>query len=109
MPETSSRHVLGLATLIGVIVLLDQLFWRPLVVWSDRFKFEQSGAADAPTSRVMELLQGSALIEWMSAHDPGGRSAAGWIAHSDMRPPRRGDSRSLPPTGAVADGSPDGV
>jgi NitT/TauT family transport system permease protein len=63
-----SATLFGLGTLIGVIVLLDQFFWRPLVVWSDRFKFEQSGAADAPTSRVMELLQGSALVEWMSIH-----------------------------------------
>jgi NitT/TauT family transport system permease protein len=63
-----SATLFGLATLIGVIVLLDQFVWRPLVVWSDRFKFEQSGAADAPSSRVVELLQGSALIEWMSLH-----------------------------------------
>jgi NitT/TauT family transport system permease protein len=63
-----SATLFGLATLITVIVLLDQFFWRPLVVWSDRFKFEQSGSADAPTSRVVELLQGSALIDWMSLH-----------------------------------------
>ena len=64
----SVGHMFGLATLIGVIVLLDQLLWRPLVVWSDRFKFEQSGAADAPNSRVVEWIQGSALIEWLSLH-----------------------------------------
>ena len=52
-----SATLFGLATLIGVIVLLDQFLWRPLVVWSDRFKFEQSGSADAPTSRVVEWLQ----------------------------------------------------
>jgi NitT/TauT family transport system permease protein len=63
-----SATLFGLAMLIGVIVLLDQFLWRPLVVWSDRFKFEQSGAADAPSSRVVELLQGSALIEWMNLH-----------------------------------------
>jgi NitT/TauT family transport system permease protein len=63
-----SATLFGLATLIGVIVLLDQFLWRPLVVWSDRFKFEQSGSADAPTSRVVEWLQGSALIDWMSLH-----------------------------------------
>jgi NitT/TauT family transport system permease protein len=60
--------LLGLTTLIVVIVLLDQLFWRPLVVWSDRFKFEQSGSADTPTSRVTELLAGSALIDWLRLH-----------------------------------------
>ena len=63
-----SATLFGLATLIGVIVLLDQFLWRPLVVWSDRFKFEQSGSTDAPTSRVVEWLQGSALIDWMSLH-----------------------------------------
>jgi len=60
--------LLGLATLVAVIVLLDQLFWRPLVVWSDRFKFEQSGAENAPTSRVAELLAGSAFVDWTRLH-----------------------------------------
>ena len=55
----------GLLTLITVIVLLDQLLWRPLVAWSDRFKFEQTGSADAPTSPVLELLQGSSMINWL--------------------------------------------
>ena len=56
--------LLGLGVLITVIVLLDQLFWRPLVTWSDRFKFEQSGGAETPTSRITELLAGSAIVEW---------------------------------------------
>lgn len=60
--------LLGLGTLIVVIVLLDQLFWRPLVVWSDRFKFEQSTAGDTPTSRISELLASSALVEWFGTH-----------------------------------------
>jgi NitT/TauT family transport system permease protein len=30
----------GLATLIFMIVALDQLIWRPLMAWSDRFKLE---------------------------------------------------------------------
>lgn len=55
----------GLVTLITVIVLLDQLLWRPLVAWSDRFKFEQTGSADAPTSAVFEVLQGSTMITWI--------------------------------------------
>lgn len=55
--------VLGLLTLVAVIVLLDQLFWRPLVAWSDRFKIEQSGAGDVPRSAVLEILQGSQLLD----------------------------------------------
>ncbi len=59
---------LGLGTLIAVIVLLDQLVWRPLVVWSDRFKFEQSGGEAAETSLIAQLLSGSAVLEWLGTH-----------------------------------------
>ena len=58
--------VLGLTTLISVIVLLDQLLWRPLVAWSDRFKLEQSGG-EAPQSRLLNALGGSAMLEWVNA------------------------------------------
>jgi NitT/TauT family transport system permease protein len=53
--------LLGLGTLILVIVLLDQLLWRPLIAWADRFKLEQTGSAEAPTSWVLRLLRRSAL------------------------------------------------
>ena len=57
---------LGLGTLVFVIVMLDQLIWRPLVAWSDRFKIEQSGG-DAPESRLLDALRGSAMLEWVSS------------------------------------------
>jgi NitT/TauT family transport system permease protein len=60
--------LLGLATLITIIVLLDQLLWRPLVVWSDRFKFEQSSGEDVPTSPIVTVLADSALLRWMTEH-----------------------------------------
>ena len=31
--------------MIAVIVLLDQLIWRPVIAWSDKFKFEQVESA----------------------------------------------------------------
>ncbi|MBV9353959.1 MAG: ABC transporter permease subunit [Chloroflexi bacterium] len=57
---------LGLATLIVIIVLLDQFLWRPLVAWAVKFRFEQTESADAPTSWVLTALRRSALIEWWS-------------------------------------------
>jgi NitT/TauT family transport system permease protein len=57
--------VLGIGTLVVVIVLLDQLFWRPLVAWSDRFKLELSGG-DAPRSRLLDALRGSTMLAWVS-------------------------------------------
>ncbi len=46
----------AIATMVVVILLVDQLFWRPLVAWSDRFRLEQSSSGDAPQSWVFDLL-----------------------------------------------------
>lgn len=49
---------LGWATLaIAVTIwLVDQLFWRPLVAWADKFRVEQSSSATAPESWVYDLF-----------------------------------------------------
>ncbi|HEY7418207.1 MAG TPA: ABC transporter permease subunit [Ktedonobacteraceae bacterium] len=54
--------LMGLFTLIALIVLLDFFFWRPLVAWADKFKLEQSGEAEPPTSPVLDILRHSAFI-----------------------------------------------
>ena len=46
----------ALATIAVVILLTDQLFWRPIVAWADKFRLEQSASADAPESWVYDLL-----------------------------------------------------
>jgi NitT/TauT family transport system permease protein len=46
----------AIATMVVVILLVDQLFWRPLVAWSDKFRLEQSSSGDAPKSWVYNLL-----------------------------------------------------
>jgi NitT/TauT family transport system permease protein len=48
-------------TMAVVIFLVDQLFWRPLVAWSDKFRLEQSASADGPQSWVYDLLRVSRL------------------------------------------------
>ncbi|APB35061.1 taurine ABC transporter permease protein [Gloeomargarita lithophora Alchichica-D10] len=40
-----------------VILLVDQLFWRPLIAWADKFRLEQSASAEAPESWVYDLIQ----------------------------------------------------
>jgi NitT/TauT family transport system permease protein len=52
----------GLASLIGVIVLLDQLLWRPLILWSDKFKFEQVETVAPPRSPLLALLRNSTML-----------------------------------------------
>jgi len=51
----------AVVTMAVVIFLVDQLFWRPLVAWSDKFRLEQNAAADGPRSWVYDLLRGSRL------------------------------------------------
>jgi NitT/TauT family transport system permease protein len=52
----------GVGVMIAVIVLMDQLIWRPIIAWSEKFKFEQVEAAQTPTSPVLELLRRSRVV-----------------------------------------------
>jgi NitT/TauT family transport system permease protein len=47
----------GLFVLVLIIVATDQLIWRPLIAWSDKFKFEQTESATRVTSPILTLLQ----------------------------------------------------
>jgi NitT/TauT family transport system permease protein len=52
----------GLGTLVSVIVILDQLLWRPLLAWASRFKLEMVAGAEAPSSWFYSVLGHSRLI-----------------------------------------------
>jgi len=52
----------GIAVVILIVVATDQLIWRPLIAWSDKFKFEQVEAADQVKSPILELLRRSRLL-----------------------------------------------
>jgi NitT/TauT family transport system permease protein len=55
----------GLAAMIAVILLLDQVLWRPLIAWAEKFKFEQVESGNAPQSAVLAKLGRSSLLAWM--------------------------------------------
>jgi NitT/TauT family transport system permease protein len=52
----------GLAAMIGVIVLLDQLVWRPVIVWADKFKFEQVESASLTPNTLLQLLGRASFV-----------------------------------------------
>ncbi len=52
----------GLFALIVTIVLLDQLIWRPLLAWANRFKLEMVESDEPPTSWFYNLVHRSALM-----------------------------------------------
>jgi NitT/TauT family transport system permease protein len=49
----------GVATMVLVIVLLDQFIWRPVIAWAEKFKVEQVESTDAPRSWVLNLVEHS--------------------------------------------------
>ena len=49
-------------TMIAVIILYDQLMFRPLVAWADKFRSEQTSAQIVPSSWFLDLLQRSRLL-----------------------------------------------
>jgi NitT/TauT family transport system permease protein len=58
----NTRAILwGMGAMIAVIVLLDQLVWRPAIAWSDKFKFETVEGA-APQSFVLKVLRRSGVL-----------------------------------------------
>jgi NitT/TauT family transport system permease protein len=52
----------GVATMIGLVILIDQLVWRPLIAWSDKFKFETVESAPPPQSPVLQLIRNSRTL-----------------------------------------------
>ncbi len=58
----------GLATMIAIIVATDQLVWRPLIAWSDKFKFEQVESSKRVGSPILHLLTQSHAIRALQEH-----------------------------------------
>jgi NitT/TauT family transport system permease protein len=56
----------GLTTMVAIIVLTDQLVWRPVIAWSDRFKFEQVEGIARVRSPLLHLVQNSRVLQHLS-------------------------------------------
>ncbi len=54
----------GLAALIGIIIVLDQFIWRPLLAWADRFKVEMVESDDPPTAWFYDVWQRARVAKW---------------------------------------------
>jgi len=52
----------AVVTMLVVILLYDQLLFRPLVTWADKFQMDASPRDDAPRSWVLRLFQRTRLL-----------------------------------------------
>ncbi len=60
--NNTRASIWGVVTMVGVIVLMDQLIWRPIIAWAEKFKFEQVEAIEAPQSPVLDFLRRSKVL-----------------------------------------------
>ena len=58
----------GLLTMIAIIVATDQVIWRPVIAWSDKFKFEQVETKSRISSPLLHLLQHSRGLKTLSSN-----------------------------------------
>ena len=52
----------AILAMLVVILLYDQLVFRPLVAWSDKFRFETTASASAPEPWMLKLLRRTRLF-----------------------------------------------
>jgi NitT/TauT family transport system permease protein len=86
----------AILTMLIVILIYDQLMFRPLVAWVDRLRFEQDPSGQTPRSWALTLAQRSKLISavtnafyagvrWTSWTMPIGERRPGLIVHRSSR------------------------
>ncbi|MDQ0456892.1 ABC transporter permease [Rhizobium paknamense] len=63
----------AIAAMLAVIILYDQLLFRPLVAWADKFRFETTASTEEPTSWMLDLMRRSRVIAALTA-------PLGWLA-----------------------------
>ncbi|MBC7428998.1 MAG: ABC transporter permease subunit [Bacteriovorax sp.] len=58
----SKAALYAVLAMVTTIVLIDLLFWKPITVWSMKFKNEQVDSAENPKSIIFEILNKSKLV-----------------------------------------------
>ena len=77
----------AVGAMVAMIVALDQLLWRPVVVWAQKFRADEGGQAAEMESWFLDLLTRSRILGWL--HEWAGRRGARRPAHP-QRPPSDG-------------------
>jgi NitT/TauT family transport system permease protein len=52
----------GVAAMVTVIVLLDQLVWRPIIIWADKFKFEQVESSGTAQTSLLHIIGRASIL-----------------------------------------------
>jgi len=85
----------ALATMLVVIVLYDQLMFRPLAVWAEKFRFEQTAGYAAPESWSLRMLRTSRVVAVLRR--PAGRWLRAFATARWLVPRRRNAATMISP------------
>ncbi|GGF30682.1 ABC transporter permease [Aliidongia dinghuensis] len=67
-----------IVAMIVVIILYDQLMFRPLVAWADKFRFEMTAAQAAPESWFLDMMRRARLVQHVG-------QPIGWLIRGFLR------------------------
>jgi NitT/TauT family transport system permease protein len=77
MDQGNTKAQIGaVVAMIIMIVVVDQVIWRPIVVWSQRFQMGDTAASEQPKSWVVDLFRHSKLL----------RGATRWLGRRKANP-----------------------
>jgi NitT/TauT family transport system permease protein len=64
--EKGDNHaaLLAVVAMLALILTTDQIIWRPMLAWADKFKMELTDSGLPPTSWMYNLLRGTYLFTW---------------------------------------------
>jgi len=92
----------GLATMVAVIVVMDQVIWRPVIAWADKFKFEQVESAAASQNALLNFIRRESflirayrkllhpVVDWLTLKfASGAKRAAATFSATQSEQPRR--------------------
>lgn len=57
----------AIVAMVLMIVALDQLLWRPTVVWAQKFRIEDTSQEESMDSWFLDLLHHSHILRWIGA------------------------------------------
>ncbi|MDP4104864.1 MAG: ABC transporter permease subunit [Bacillota bacterium] len=58
--------IYSIITMIILIIVVDQLFWRPIIAWSQKFKIELTESSEVPTSWVFNIIRRARFVQYLS-------------------------------------------
>jgi NitT/TauT family transport system permease protein len=92
----------GLAMMVAVIVLMDQLIWRPVIAWADKFKFEQVESSETAQNSILNFIRKESflirgyrrllhpIVGWLTLKfATGAKRAAATFSSAQSKQPRR--------------------